>query len=149
MRRNLGVEFLSNDDQIPKVKTAKEWEHKGENGEPAWCYYDNDLSNGEIFGKSYNWHAIHDSRGIAPKGWKIQSKKDWNILIENLGGKGVAGNKMKSNELWLTYCGKKESGFNALPSGVRAAKGMFVFNGGLDGTYLAFGIISNMPKTKT
>jgi hypothetical protein len=54
MGRNLGVEFFSNGDQIPEVKTAEEWEQKGENGEPAWCYYDNDLSNGAIFGKLYN-----------------------------------------------------------------------------------------------
>jgi hypothetical protein len=35
---------------------------------------------------------------------------------------------MKSNELWLTYCGKNQSGFKALPSGIRAAKCMFGFN---------------------
>ena len=129
MLKNLDVDTFRNGDAIPEVKTAYEWEHKGENGEPAWCYYDNDPSNGKIFGKLYNWHAINDSRGLAPQGWKIPSKKDWNTLVKNLGGSGVAGNKMKSNELWLTYCGNNESGFNALPSGVRAAKGIFGFNG--------------------
>ena len=129
MRRNLDVEFFSNGDQIPEVKTAEEWESKGDNGEPAWCYYDNNPSNGKKFGKLYNWHAVNDSRGLAPLGWKIPAKKDWNTLNKNLGGKGVAGNKMKSTELWVNYCGTNESGFNGLPSGLRAKKGMFDFFG--------------------
>lgn len=30
---------------------------------PAWCYYENDASNGEKYGKLYNWFAINDPRG--------------------------------------------------------------------------------------
>ena len=129
MGKDLDVEFFSNGDQISQVINAEEWIRKGENEEPAWCYYDNDPSNGKKFGKLYNWFAINDSRGLAPKGWRIPSKNDWNILIKNLGGGGIAGNTMKGTELWLTYCGNNESGFNALPSGVRAAKGVFGFLG--------------------
>ena len=85
MVKNLNVETFRNGDPMPEVKSAEEWESKGENGEPAWCYYDNNPSNGEKFGKLYNWHAVNDSRGLAPLGWKIPAKKDWNILNNNLG----------------------------------------------------------------
>lgn len=125
MIKNLNIETFRNGEPIPEVKSADEWESKGENGKPAWCYYDNDPSNGGKFGKLYNWHAVNDYRGLAPMGWKIPSKKDWNILIKNLRDKGVAGNAMKSTELWLTYGGTNESEFNGLPGGIRTRKGMF------------------------
>lgn len=31
----------------------------------AWCYYNNDSSNNDIYGKLYNWYAVNDIRGLS------------------------------------------------------------------------------------
>ena len=34
----------------------------------------------EIFGNLYNWHAVDDSRGICPEGWRVSTDFDWIVL---------------------------------------------------------------------
>jgi hypothetical protein len=55
-----------------------------ENETPAWCYYNNDPSNGAVYGKLYNWFALKDSRGLAPLGWHLPSDQEWTLLINAL-----------------------------------------------------------------
>lgn len=100
MTKNLDVSTFSNEDPIPQAKTNEEWEKAGQNGEPAWCYYDNNPDNGDRYGKLYNWYAVNDPRGLAPKGWKIPSVDDWSRLTDFLGGESVAGKKMKSTDFY-------------------------------------------------
>ena len=114
----------------PYAKTAKEWDKAGENGQPAGCYYDNDPSNGEKYGKLYNWYAVNDPRGLAPEGWKIPSDEDWTTLTDFLGGEDVAGTKMKSISGWEDNGnGTNESGFSVLPGGYRNDNGSFYYIG--------------------
>jgi uncharacterized protein (TIGR02145 family) len=68
MAGNLNVNEFRNGDPIPMARTVTEWEYANENKLPAWCYHNNDTANGEIYGKLYNWYAVHDPRGLAPKG---------------------------------------------------------------------------------
>src|SRR5210317_1010044 len=84
MLDNLNVDKFRNGDSIPQAKTDEEWENAGINGQPAWCYYDNNPDNGKRYGKLYNWHAVNDSRGLAPKGWHIPSAQEWIVLLDNL-----------------------------------------------------------------
>ncbi len=125
MTENLNVDKFRNGDPIPEVKTDEEWEKAGEEGQPAWCYYDNDSSNGKIYGKLYNWYAVNDPRGLAPNGYHIPYNFEWDILIGNLGGIEVAGKKMKSNMIWNEKIKGEtnNSGFSALPSGFRGKEG--------------------------
>lgn len=130
MAKNLNIDTFRNSDPIPHITSDKEWEEYGEQGKPAWCYYYNDSANAEKYGKLYNWHAVNDSRGLAPKGWKIPSNEDWDCLIEFLGGEVVAGTKMKSSNGWQDYKrksgnGTNQSGFSGLPSGYRDNIGNF------------------------
>ncbi|MEY3343951.1 MAG: hypothetical protein RL090_1635, partial [Bacteroidota bacterium] len=53
-------------DPIPQAKTNEEWYQAGLYKQPAWCYYNNDPSNGTEYGKLYNWYAVADSRGLCP-----------------------------------------------------------------------------------
>jgi uncharacterized protein (TIGR02145 family) len=126
METNLNVETFRNGDVIPEAKTDQEWEKAGEEKKPAWCYFKNNSDNSQIYGKLYNGYAVYDSRGLAPKGWRIPSTTDWNILISFLGGVDGAGAKLTHTSGWMNYqnnvyyYGK----FN-LPYGYRSAKGVF------------------------
>jgi len=103
MIENLNVDKFRNGDPIPHAKTKEEWEKAGEEGKPAWCYYDNDPANGKKYGKLYNWYAVNDSRGLAPDGYHIPSHAEWEKLTDFLGGNSVAGAKMKSKSGWSSY----------------------------------------------
>jgi uncharacterized protein (TIGR02145 family) len=126
MAENLNVDKFRNGDPIPHAETQEEWKKADENGQPAWCYYDNDPANGEKYGKLYNWYAVNDPRGLAPEGWKIPSDEDWTRLTDFLGGYRIAGTKMKSTGGWKENGnGTNESGFSGLPGGRRKKVGTF------------------------
>ena len=132
MAENLNVSMFSNGDPIPEAKTHKEWQKAGEEGKPAWCYYDNYPVNGELYGKLYNWYAVIDPRGFAPEGWRVPSDKEWTTLTEFLGGLDVTGRKMKSTNGWQANGnGTNESGFSGLPGGFRFSTGGFYYLGGV------------------
>ena len=118
-KKNLNVSKYRNGDIIPEVKDPREWA-KLTTG--AWCYYNNDPKNGAIYGKLYNWYAYNDPRGLAPEGFHIPSKTEWELLFSYLGGEKDAAGKLKSTKpLWATP--NKEatniSHFSALPGGCR------------------------------
>jgi uncharacterized protein (TIGR02145 family) len=121
---NLNVETFRNGDIIPEAKTAEDWITAGKNGKPAWCFYDNDPINESKYGKLYNGYAVNDPRGLAPDGWRIPSADECKTLVNQLGGYGVAGLKMKNSTDWIGG-GINTSGFNALPSGIRGQSGIF------------------------
>ena len=126
MTKNLNVDKFRNGDLILEAKTAEEWKTAGEKGEPAWCFYENDPANGEKYGKLYNWYAVNDPRGLAPEGWHIPSDAEWMETINQLGGEEKAGEFLKAMSDWFDNGnGTNESGFTALPSGVRSNHGNF------------------------
>ncbi len=130
MTKNLNVSRFQNGDPIPEAKTVEQWINYGIEGKPAWCYYENDPVNGKKYGKLYNWYAVTDSRGLAPKGWRIPTEEDWPLLIRRLGGNQVAGILMKSTSGWEAFqgiCGNgnNKSHFSALPGGYREINGTF------------------------
>jgi uncharacterized protein (TIGR02145 family) len=84
LTQNLNVDKFRNGDLIPEAKTNEEWEKAGSEGKPAWCYYENDPSNGVKFGKLYNWYTITDIRMVAPEGWKIPTFNDFTDLVYSI-----------------------------------------------------------------
>jgi uncharacterized protein (TIGR02145 family) len=134
MSENLNVEKFSNGDLIMEAKSPEEWERAGKEGKPAWCYYDNNPNNNSKYGKLYNWYAVKDSRGLAPKGWHIPSDEEWNMLANNSDSIGIAPS-LKSDNGWLKDAnGTNKSRFNAFPGGFRYFVGGF----GYVGEYAAF-----------
>ena len=115
---NLNVSHYRNGDVIPQVTDPTAWANLTTG---AWCYYNNDPANGAIYGKLYNWYAVNDPRGLAAKGYHVPTVLEWTTLIEYLGGKDVAGGKMKSpgTSLWLSpnTGATNSSGFTGLPGG--------------------------------
>lgn len=124
LAQNLNTDRFQNGDVIPEAKTREEWYLAGENKQPAWCYFDNDTANGSKYGKLYNWYAVVDPRGLAPKGWHIPRDSEWDIVVNFLGGGAKAGVKMKSKIGWNIDCnGTNSSGFSGLPGGIRENNG--------------------------
>lgn len=123
---NLAITVFRNGDLIPQARTAEDWQKAGYENAPAWCYYNFDSVNGNIYGKLYNWYAVVDSRGIAPIGWHIPSDFDWNGLAKNLGEETQAGSKLKAKVIWENN-GQitNESNFSALPGGGCRSDGSF------------------------
>jgi uncharacterized protein (TIGR02145 family) len=122
---NLAVSTFRNGEVIQEAKTKEEWQKAGENKQPAWCYYNYDVTNMK-FGKLYNWYAVNDTRGLAQAGWHIPSDEEWTKLTDFLGGESVAGKKLKNGSEWKGGGnGTNESGFNALPGGICLKDGSF------------------------
>jgi uncharacterized protein (TIGR02145 family) len=133
MSKNLDISTFRNGDEIPEIKTKKDWEKAADNQEPAWCYYKFDETNGKKYGKLYNWYAVNDQRGLAPNGYHVPTDAEWTILIDFLGGDSIAAKQMKSTEGWKSHTkggnGENSSGFNALPGGLCFLNGNFGYVG--------------------
>jgi len=125
--KNLDVSTYRNGDPIRYASTPEEWLDAANKGEGAWCYYDYDPKNGEMYGKLYNWYAVGDPRVLAPIGYHIPSDAEWSALTEYLGGEEIAGFKMKSTSGWSNGGnGDNSSGFNGLPGGAWYNNGNFI-----------------------
>ena len=97
----------------------------------SWTY-DDDPANGDVYGRLYTWDAAMNGEassnnvpsgvpGVCPPGWHLPSDAEWDILVNYLGGSGVAGGKMK--ETGTTHWDSpnidatNSNGFTALPGG--------------------------------
>lgn len=124
MAKNLDVSNFNNGDPIPEAKTDAEWAAAGKAGKPTWSHYDNNPTNGQTYGKLYNWYAVNDPRGLAPQGWHVPTDAEWETLVNFLGGMDAAGGEMK--EAGTAYWeapntgATNSSGFSALPAGARS-----------------------------
>lgn len=128
MVENLKVSKYRNGDVIPEVPDNAAWAALATGG---WSNYNNDAANGTKYGKLYNWYAVNDQRGLAPAGWHIPSKDEWNTLTTYLGGGGLGGGltnapyKLKATTGWNVNTGStNSSGFTALPNGARDESGI-------------------------
>ena len=52
----------------------------------SWCY-DGISSNGDKYGRLYDWET---AKKVAPPGWHLPSKEEWEVLLMYLGGSGSA-----------------------------------------------------------
>jgi uncharacterized protein (TIGR02145 family) len=123
MAENLNESHFRNGEAIPEARTPLEWERAGKNGEPAWCYYDNNPANGKIYGKLYNWYAVADPRNIAPVVWHIPTYAEWVILLNDKGDENTIGGDLKETGTshWFdpNVYASDIHGFKALPGGYR------------------------------
>lgn len=106
-------------------------------GNPITSYiYRNDIENENVYGRLYKWNVVMDgsltagSQGIAPDGWHIPSRDEWNELIEYIGGRSQGGGKLK--EAGEAHWESPNSGaddsyeFCALPTGWRNFDGQYM-----------------------
>lgn len=107
--------------------------------------YNNNLELINVYGRLYKWTAVvrgnkgNNSnpgtiQGVAPEGWHIPSKAEWEELANSLGGMQVSGGKIKETGTvhWNepnVVVGSKNL-FNALPGGMYDFTGVFQWMGG-------------------
>lgn len=75
-----------------------------------WTYQ----SNSEDQGRYYDFEA---AQSACPEGWHLPSIAEFNVLLGAVGGTSVAGQALKSMDLWTSVPGLNTYGFNARPSG--------------------------------
>lgn len=118
---NVNITHFQNGDIIPEAKSEDDWINAAQNHEPVWSYYNFDKKYENTYGRMYNWYALTDQRGFAPKGWRVPTLEDWTILINYCGGEEMAANKLKivGTELWenTNDSVKNVYGFSAAPGG--------------------------------
>jgi len=117
---NLNVSKYRNGDPIPEAQSNQAWTDAATNEQGAWCYYENSLANGSVYGKLYNRYAIEDTRGLAPVGFSVITSSVWSSDIITGGAA-----RLKSTTSWDAQPGTNTTGFNALASGHRDAAGAF------------------------
>lgn len=125
MKENLRVSKFRNGDEIPTFLTNTAWQSIGS---VAYSLFDDIPVNNSFYGKLYNGYVISDPRGVCPAGWHIPSDAEWMDLENYLGGRPVAGGKLKStSSLWLqpNTGATDESGFSGMPGGYRNFNGGF------------------------
>lgn len=130
MAENLKTTKFNDGSPIPYVQDDSVWDNLKT---PGYCWYNNDISNKATYGGIYNWYAVNTNK-LAPVGWHVPTKEEWLTLINYLGGKDVAGGKLKEvgTSHWASpnTGATDETGFTALPSGYRGGGGMYWHLGG-------------------
>jgi uncharacterized protein (TIGR02145 family) len=124
LMENLKTTHYNNGDAIPNITSdgspLYEW---GDTASGAYCWYDNDINNKDVYGALYNWLAVNDARSIAPVGFRVATETDIDNLITLLGGLASTGGKLKETGTlhWTTpnTGASDEFGFKAVPNGFR------------------------------
>ena len=92
----------------------------------SYCYNDNE-SNCKKHGRLYSWKA---ALYACPVGWHLPGNIDFKTLYESVGGKQVAGKKLKNKEGWNNNGnGTDDFGFSALSAGAKDNNGRYIVEG--------------------
>ena len=135
MLENLKTTKYNDGTAIPNVTDNKAW---GKLSTPAYCWYNNDVSNKATYGALYNWYSVNTGK-LAPAGWHVATDAEWvtleNYATGNLGTSGTVAKALAATTNWNTYpddgsigndlAKNNSSGFAALPGGVRVSDGTF------------------------
>ncbi len=138
MRENLKTTRYSNGDIIGTTTPAT-LDISGESIPKYQWAYDGEESNVSLYGRLYTGLAAIDTRNICPIGWHVPSDEEWHTLSLTLDSNSVppivdiesriAGGKLKEAGTlhWASpnRDATNESGFTALPGGMRSEIGKF------------------------
>jgi len=136
MAENLRTKMYNDNTPIPLVTDNSSWISLTT---PAYCWYNNDkAANENTYGALYNWFTVNASsnggKNVCPTGWHVPSDNEWTTLIMHLGGESVAGGKLK--EIGISHWNNpntgatNETGFSALPGGLRSNNGTYGYING-------------------
>ena len=138
MKENLKVSHYSSGNEIPNVTDDTQWSNLTTG---ACCDYNNSTYYSNTYGKIYNGFAVNDLKGICPTGWHVPTYDEWTTMRTSLGGMETAGAKLKEEGLahwsYPNTGATNESGFTALPGGLRSYSPSAYSNLGIYGMYWA------------
>jgi len=88
-----------------------------------WAFDSNEIHVAR-YGYLYFWET---AKNACPTGWHLPGNEEWNTLINFLGGKAIAGGKLKATVGWNipNKGATNSSGLGILPGGNRAVDGSF------------------------
>ncbi|MBL0174984.1 MAG: T9SS type A sorting domain-containing protein [Ignavibacteria bacterium] len=125
MVENLKTTRCNDGNIIPMRSDSAAWMNSTS---AAYCWYNNNPTNKDVYGALYNWHAVATGT-LAPAGWHVPTDADWTTLTDYLGGLIVAGGAMKETGTvhWSSpnTGADNSSGFTALPGGNRTGGAFF------------------------
>lgn len=81
--KNLNVDTFSNGQNIEFAEDSSEFAFLGVQGKAAWCYPYFDEAFGRVYGRLYNWYAVNSVSGLAPDGWRVATREDWQNLYDH------------------------------------------------------------------
>ncbi len=127
MAENLRVLHYTNGDTISKIADNLPWS-KMEAG--AYCDYGGNAAKAATYGKLYNFYALHDTRKLCPTGWHVPTDAEWETMVNFLGGyELVTSDKLRetgtTHWAYLNEGANNDSGFTALPGGMRDFGGLY------------------------
>ena len=128
MAENLRTTKYNDGSAINMERDDKAW---GDSKTGAYCWYMNNIDNKNSFGALYNWQTIETDK-LCPSGWHVPSHNEWGYLFRDLGNYAAAKLKEVGTANWKTTntdLVTNETGFTALPGGVRWNSGGFSFFG--------------------
>jgi uncharacterized protein (TIGR02145 family) len=129
MKENLKTTKYNDATAIPIITDNTTWSNLTT---PGYCWYNNDAATYKnIYGALYNWYTVNTGK-LCPTGWHVPTDTEWHTLALTLDvnaqlisgvESSIAGGKLK--ETGTTHWNSpntgatNETGFTALPGGVR------------------------------
>ena len=118
MKENLKTTKYNDGSAIENVTDIAVWNSKTTG---TYCWYNNNITNKDVYGALYNYYAVVDNRNLCPSGWHIPKNIEWLALSNYFGGEKIAGGKLKEigTQYWNTpnTGADNSSGFTAQPGG--------------------------------
>jgi uncharacterized protein (TIGR02145 family) len=124
---NLRADNYGNGDPIIHAAHSDSWWSSNQGAQ--FVYGEADTSDCSVlsidlnlsqYGRLYSFNAITDPRGLCPAGFHVPSDGEWQALEQAMGGRSVAGFRLKATTTDIpAWNGLNSAGFGALPGGVR------------------------------
>ncbi len=123
MAENLKTTRYNDGNTIQYVRSDELWQKY----EAGYCWYNNDESgNKKEYGALYNWYVVNTGR-LCPAGWHVPGKEELAESISLFDTITAARLKSTGTEFWKIpdERANNETGFSALPGGLRRFTGEF------------------------
>jgi uncharacterized protein (TIGR02145 family) len=100
---------------------------------PAYCWYNNSISNKATYGALYNWFVVNSTsngnKNVCPVGWHVPAISEWSTLVSDLGS--LAGGMLKETGTTDWYSpntgATNSTGFDAVGAGYRSSTANFLY----------------------
>lgn len=93
--------------------------------EGRYWAFNNNPNSVPVYGYLYDWETAYS---VCPKGWMLPEDKDWLELQNSLNRRNEVASVLKSANNWKksSFPANNNSGFSAIPAGIRTESGDFV-----------------------